>query len=147
MKYKNERWTTAEENKLKCMAKSDAEFQEIVKVLRRSPMAIVLRTRALSGLERPDAKRRMSKNYDDPTKRKREVYINHGKDWSKFENEKMMSKFSNGETIYQIAEDLKRTPGAIISQIENICSQYGGMTSLFNYAKRFLKFKPINCIQ
>ncbi len=144
---KNKRWTPAEENTLKCMAKSDTEFQEIVKVLRRSPMAIVLRTRALSGLERPDAKRRMSTDYYNPTKTIKQVAINFGKAWTKFENEKMMSKFSNGETIYQIAEDLNRTPDAIIYQIERICSQYGGMTSLFNYAKRFFNFKPINCIQ
>ncbi len=136
-------WTEEEEKSLKQMALKGASLSDISKALDRTPMAILLRTRTLSGLERPDAKRRMSTDYYNQTKTIREVAVNFGAKWTKSENEKLMHKFKQGANIYEIAELMDRSPQAIISQIEKISSDYGGLNALFDYAKSFFKFKKI----
>lgn len=56
-------WTSEEEETLRSMAKDGATLIEICKSIDRTPMAVILRTRRLSGLELPDTYGRLSDDY------------------------------------------------------------------------------------
>lgn len=136
-------WTDEEEKTLITMANNGATVFEIAKALDRTPIAIILRTRAISGLERPDSKGRMPEDYFDQTKTIRQVFTNHGRSWTDAENAQLLKDFFNGSNVFQLSDKFNRTPNAIIQQIKKLKDKPGGMTELFNRAKLLLGKKRL----
>ena len=136
-------WTKEEEKTLISMANNGATVFEIAKAIDRTPIAVILRTRVLSGLERPDAKGRMPEDYFDQTKTIQQVFTNHGRYWSNAENAQLMRDFYNGSNIFQLSDKFNRTPNAIIQQIKKLNENTSGMTALFNRAKLLLGKKRL----
>ena len=136
-------WTDEEEKTLITMANNGATVFEIAKALDRTPIAIILRTRAISGLERPDSKGRMPEDYFDQTKTIRQVFTNHGRSWTDAENAQLLKDFFNGSNVFQLSDKFNRIPNAIIQQIKKLKDKPGGMTELFNRAKLLLGKKRL----
>ncbi len=116
---------------------------DIAKALDRTPMAILLRARALSGLESPDANKEMSVDYYDQLKTLKDVASNFGEKWSDADIETLMKMFRQGSNIAQIATYMRRSPNGVLLQIEKVISEKGEMTTFFNDAKRFFRLKRI----
>ena len=76
-------WTNEEEDTLKRMAREGASVLAITKAIDRTPMAVILHARSLSGLESPDAMHRMPEEYYDQTKTISQVAVERGRKWSK----------------------------------------------------------------
>ncbi len=131
------KWTAQDDATLQRMATEGATLQKIATELGRTPMAVLLRTRLLSGLESPLNKRRMDDDYYDQTKTITEVAREFGRRWSKEDGELLQKRFVEGWNIYQLAEHFNRTPSAIIRQLEKQNSKVGDMEALFNQAKFF----------
>ncbi len=87
------KWTPEEDASLKRMAAEGASLQKISEELDRTPMAVLLRTRLLSGLENPNSKRRMDDGYYDQTKTITQVATEYGRRWSKEEGEMLQKRF------------------------------------------------------
>ena len=114
------KWTPEEDASLKRMAAEGASLQKISAELDRSPMAVLLRTRLLSGLESPQSKRRMGDDYYDQSKTITQVATEYGRRWSKEDSEMLQKRFLDGWNIFQLAEHFNRTPNAIVRQMEKL---------------------------
>lgn len=136
-------WTSDEEDTLKRMAREGESVFAIAKAIDRTPIAVILRARSMSGLESPDAKRRMPEEYYDQTKTISQVAVEHGRRWTKEENELLQKKFYNGSNIFQLADYFNRTPNAIISQIQKLNAKPAEMNALFDRAKLLLGKKRV----
>ena len=79
MKKNIRKWYPNEDASLQRMAAEGASLKKIAEALDRSPMAVLLRTRLLSGLESPDSKRRMDDDYYDQTKTITQVATEYGR--------------------------------------------------------------------
>lgn len=139
----NKKWTPTEDSTLQRMAIEGASLYDISEVVGRSPIAVILRARLLSGLERPDSQRKMSDDYYDQTKTISQVATEFGRRWSKSDNEMLLKRFYNGVNIYQLAEHFNRTPKAIIFQLEKLNSRPEEMEALFNRARQFFGKKKV----
>lgn len=131
------KWTSSEDDTLQRMAIEGASLYKISKALGRSPIAVILRTRLLSGLESRDSKRKMPDDYYDQTKTISQVATEYGRRWSKDDSEILMKRFNDGDNIYQLAEHFNRTPNAIIRQLAKLNSRPEEMETLFKRAKQF----------
>ena len=131
------KWTSSENDALQRMAVEGASLYKISKALGRSPIAVILRTRLLSGLESRDSKRKMPDDYYDQTKTISQVATEYGRRWSKDDSEILMKRFNDGDNIYQLAEHFNRTPNAIIHQLAKLNSRPEEMETLFKRAKQF----------
>ncbi len=141
---KNSRyWTKEEEETVKRMVLEGSSLFEIAQALNRSPMAVILRTRILSGLERPDVKHRMPEDYYDQRKTIVQVASNYGRTWTVADNAQLQKMFDNGKNIFEIADFFSRTPTAIIKQIEKINDTPEKKTVLFQKAKLLMGKKRI----
>lgn len=136
-------WTSEEEETLRSMAKDGATLFEICKSIDRTPMAVILRTRRLSGLELPDTYGRLSDDYFDPTKTLQEEYHERGRRWEMYNNKILIDDFYNGHNIFQIGEKLQRPPRAIISQIKKLNDSPLACQALFERAASFFRLKRI----
>ena len=141
MKYRY--WTTEEEDTLKRMAHEGASVFAIAKAIDRTPMAVILHARIISGLESPDAMRRMPEEYYEQTKTISQVAVEHGRRWTKEDNELLKKKFYDGSNIFQIAKYFNRTPNAIIYQIQKLNAKPEQMNALFDRAKLLLGKKRV----
>ena len=137
------KWTPEEDASLKRMAAEGASLQKISAELDRSPMAVLLRTRLLSGLESPQSKRRMGDDYYDQSKTITKVATEYGRRWSKEDNEMLQKRFLDGWNIFQLAEHFNRTPNAIVRQMEKLNPRAEDMEALFNQAKFFFGKKRV----
>ena len=117
---KNRYWTEQEEQTVITMAKNGATVFEIANAINRTPIAVILRTRALSGLEKPDSKGRLPEDYFDQTKTIQQVFVNHGRYWTTEENTRLLKEFYNGANIFQLSDTFNHTPNAIIQQIKKL---------------------------
>lgn len=131
------KWTSSEDDTLQRMAVEGASLYKISKALGRSPIAVILRTRLLSGLESRDSKRKMPDDYYDQTKTISQVATEYGRRWSKDDSEILKKRFNDGDNIYQLAEHFNRTPNAIIRQLAKLNSRPEEMETLFKRAKQF----------
>ncbi len=137
------KWTAQDDATLQRMATEGASLQKIATELDRTPMAVLLRTRLLSGLENPNSKRRMDDGYYDQTKTITQVATEYGRRWSKEDGETLQKRFREGWNIYQLAEHFNRTPNAIIRQLEKLNSRTVDLESLFDQAKFFFGKKRV----
>lgn len=136
-------WTSDEEETLKHMAREGESVFAIAKAIDRTPMAVILHARSISGLESPDAMHRMPEEYYDQTKTIFQVAVEHGRRWTKEENELLQKKFYDGSNIFQLADYFNRTPNAIISQIQKLNAKPSEMNVLFDRAKLLLGKKRV----
>ena len=137
------KWTPEEDASLKRMAAEGASLHKISAELDRSPMAVLLRTRLLSGLESPQSKRRMGDDYYDQSKTITQVATEYGRRWSKEDGEMLQKRFLEGWNIFQLAEHFNRTPNAIVRQMEKLNPRAEDMEALFNQAKFFFGKKRV----
>ena len=137
------KWTPEDDATLQRMAAEGASLQKIAEVLDRSPMAVLLRTRLLSGFENPESKRRMHDDYYDQTKTITQVATEYGRRWSKEDGEMLQKRFLEGWNIFQLAEHFNRTPNAIVRQLEKLNSRTEDMEALFDQAKFFFGKKRV----
>ena len=137
------KWTPEEDASLKRMAAEGASLQKISAELDRSPMAVLLRTRLLSGLESPQSKRRMGDDYYDQTKTITQVATEYGRRWSKEDGEMLQKRFLEGWNIFQLAEHFNRTPNAIVKQLGKLNSRTEDMEALFDQARFFFSKKRV----
>ena len=91
---KIKKWTAQDDATLQRMAAEGASLQKISEELDRTPMAVLLRTRLLSGLENPNSKRRMDDGYYDQTKTITQVATEYGRRWSKEDSEMLQKRSS-----------------------------------------------------
>ena len=73
------KWTAQDDATLQRMATEGNSLLMIAAELGRTPMAVLLRTRLLSGLESPTSKRRMDDGYYDQTKTITQVAAEYGR--------------------------------------------------------------------
>ncbi len=137
------KWTSQEDATLQRMAAEGTTLQKIATELDRSPMAVLLRTRSLSGLESPLSKRRMDDEYYDQSKTITQVAPEFGRRWSKEDGKMLQKRFLEGWNIFQLAEYFDRTPKAILRQLERQNSRAEDMETLFNHAKFFFGKKKV----
>ena len=137
------KWTPEEDASLKRMAAEGASLQKISEELDRTPMAVLLRTRLLSGLENPNSKRRMNDGYYDQTKTITQVATEYGRRWSKEDGEMLQKRFLEGWNIFQLAEHFNRTPNAIVKQLGKLNSRTEDMEALFDQARFFFSKKRV----
>ena len=143
MKKNIRKWYPNEDASLQRMAAEGASLKKIAEALDRSPMAVLLRTRLLSGLESPDSKRRMDDDYYDQTKTITQVATEYGRRWSKEDCEMLQKRFLEGWNIFQLTEHFNRTPNAIVRQLEKLNSRTEDMEALFDQAKFFFGKKRV----
>ena len=137
------KWTAQDDATLKRMAIEGASLQKISEELDRTPMAVLLHTRLLSGLENPNSKRRMHDGYYDQTKTITQVATEFGRRWSKEDTEMLQKRFLEGWNIFQLAEYFNRTPNAVVMQLEKLNSRTEDMETLFNQARFFFGKKRV----
>lgn len=138
------KWTTDEDGRLKEMVLSGASLFEIADALDRSPMAVILRTRSLSGLEGSNTRRQMPDDYYDPTKTISQAAKNRMRKWSPADNYYLQEQFAKGKTIYDLAVHFDRTPTAIIKQLEKLNPKPADMVALFDMPRKMLKMRRVN---
>ena len=137
------KWTAQDDATLQRMAAEGASLQKISEELDRTPMAVLLRTRLLSGLENPNSKRRMDDGYYDQTKTITQVATEYGRRWSKEDGEMLQKRFLEGWNIFQLAEHFNRTPNAIVKQLGKLNSRTEDMEALFDQARFFFGKKRV----
>ena len=137
------KWTPEEDASLKRMAAEGTSLHKISAELDRSPMAVLLRTRLLSGLESPQSKRRMGDDYYDQSKTITQVATEYGRRWSKEDSEMLQKRFLDGWNIFQLAEHFNRTPNAIVRQMEKLNPRAEDMEALFDQARFFFGKKRV----
>ncbi len=137
------KWTAQDDATLQRMASEGASLQKISEELDRTPMAVLLRTRLLSGLENPNSKRRMDDGYYDQTKTITQVATEYGRRWSKEDGEMLQKRFLEGWNIFQLAEHFNRTPNAIVKQLGKLNSRTEDMEALFDQARFFFGKKRV----
>lgn len=137
------KWTPEEDASLKRMAAEGASLHKISAELDRSPMAVLLRTRLLSGLESHQSKRRMGDDYYDQSKTITQVATEYGRRWSKEDGEMLQKRFLEGWNIFQLAEHFNRTPNAIVKQLGKLNSRTEDMEALFDQARFFFSKKRV----
>jgi hypothetical protein len=137
------KWTAQDDATLQRMASEGASLQKISEELDRTPMAVLLRTRLLSGLENPNSKRRMNDGYYDQTKTITQVATEYGRRWSKEDGEMLQKRFLEGWNIFQLAEHFNRTPNAIVKQLGKLNSRTEDMEALFDQARFFFGKKRV----
>ena len=137
------KWTAQDDAILQRMASEGASLQKISEELDRTPMAVLLRTRLLSGLENPNSKRRMDDGYYDQTKTITQVATEYGRRWSKEDGEMLQKRFLEGWNIFQLAEHFNRTPNAIVKQLGKLNSRTEDMEALFDQARFFFGKKRV----
>ena len=125
------------------MALSGSTLYEIANALDRSPMAVILRTRSLSGLEGSNARQQMPEDYYDPTKTISQAAKNRMRKWSPADNYYLQEQFAKGKTIYDLAVHFDRTPTAIIKQLEKLNPKPVDMVALFNQPRKLLNMKRV----
>ena len=140
---KIKKWTAQDDATLQRMAAEGASLQKISEELDRTPMAVLLRTRLLSGLENPNSKRRMDDGYYDQTKTITQVATEYGRRWSKEDGEMLQKRFLEGWNIFQLAEHFNRTPNAIVKQLGKLSSRTEDMEALFDQARFFFGKKRV----
>ena len=140
---KIKKWTAQDDATLQRMAVEGASLQKISEELDRTPMAVLLRTRLLSGLENPNSKRRMDDGYYDQTKTITQVATEYGRRWSKEDGEMLQKRFLEGWNIFQLAEHFNRTPNAIVRQLGKLNSRTEDMEALFDQARFFFGKKRV----
>ena len=140
---KIKKWTAQDDATLQRMAAEGASLQKISEELDRTPMAVLLRTRLLSGLENPNSKRRMDDGYYDQTKTITQVATEYGRRWSKEDGEMLQKRFLEGWNIFQLAEHFNRTPNAIVKQLGKLNSRTEDMEALFDQARFFFGKKRV----
>ena len=140
---KIKKWTAQDDATLQRMAAEGASLQKISEELDRTPMAVLLRTRLLSGLENPNSKRRMNDGYYDQTKTITQVATEYGRRWSKEDGEMLQKRFFEGWNIFQLAEHFNRTPNAIVKQLGKLNSRTEDMEALFDQARFFFGKKRV----
>ena len=140
---KIKKWTAQDDATLQRMAAEGASLQKISEELDRTPMAVLLRTRLLSGLENPNSKRRMDDGYYDQTKTITQVATEYGRRWSKEDGEMLQKRFFEGWNIFQLAEHFNRTPNAIVKQLGKLNSRTEDMEALFDQARFFFGKKRV----
>ena len=140
---KIKKWTAQDDAILQRMASEGASLQKISEELDRTPMAVLLRTRLLSGLENPNSKRRMDDGYYDQTKTITQVATEYGRRWSKEDGEMLQKRFLEGWNIFQLAEHFNRTPNAIVKQLGKLNSRTEDMEALFDQARFFFGKKRV----
>ena len=140
---KIKKWTAQDDATLQRMAAEGASLQKISEELDRTPMAVLLRTRLLSGLENPNSKRRMDDGYYDQTKTITQVATEYGRRWSKEDGEMLQKRFLEGWNIFQLAELFNRTPNAIVKQLGKLNSRTEDMEALFDQARFFFGKKRV----
>lgn len=136
-------WTSDEEDTLKRMARDGESVFAIAKAIGRTPIAVILHARIMSGLENPDAMHRMPEEYYDQTKTISQVAVERGRRWSKEDSELLQKKFHDGYNIFQIADYFNRTPTAILYQIQKMNAKPEQMNALFDRAKLLLGKKRV----
>ncbi len=141
MKYRY--WTSDEEETLKRMAREGTSVFAIAEAINRTPIAVILHTRIMSGLESPDAMHRMPEEYYDQTKTISQVAVERGRKWSKEDSDLLQKKFYDGSNIFQIANYFNRTPTAILYQIQKLNARPEQMNALFDRAKLLLGKKRV----
>jgi len=129
------KWTMEEEEKLKQMAIQGSSLFEIAQKLDRTPMAIILRTRKISGLEKEDKTILNSRNFNDQTKTIQELAPNRMRIWSEADKIHVQRMFDEGKSIREIAIFYDRTDKSIIMLLENMNKTADKKQLLFNKAK------------
>ncbi len=130
-----EKWTKEEEEKLKQMAIEGSSLFEIAQNFKRTPMAIILRTRKISGLEKEDRTIMNSRIFSDQTKTIQELAPNRMRKWSDADKIHVQRMFDEGKSIREIANFYDRTDKSIIMLIENMNKSADKKQILFNKAK------------
>lgn len=139
----NKLWSKTEEDALVCLAKANVNIIDVSNELGRSPMAVILRLRQLSGLELPYPKDMIPLEFSDETLTTREKHIEHGMRWSALDNERLLKDFYNGKTVVELAKDLNRHPHAVIAQIYKLSQRPTELAGLYNRAKELLGKKRV----
>lgn len=137
------KWSAQDDATLQRMATEGNSLLMIAAELGRTPMAVLLRTRLLSGLESPTSKRRMDDGYYDQTKTITQVAAEYGRKWSREDGEMLQKRFLDGWNIFQLARHFNRTPNAIVRQLQKMYSRAEDMEALFDHAKYFFGKKRV----
>lgn len=139
-------WTPEEETLLKTLGKSDTPLREVCRQLKRTEMAIILHTRNIAGIENNSEKEVWHERIIDQTKTYSQLYQNRGSRWGAGDDANLKTKFSNGESIYQIANQMGKSPTAIIERLKLLYNTPAKMEQLWQENKRWLRFRPLSAI-
>jgi hypothetical protein len=140
---KQRRWTKEEEQTLIALAKGGSNVFEIAEKLNRTAMAVVIRTRQLTGLEPHDADRSLPEDYYDQTKTYSQIYKERGKPWTEEDDTLLKTRFFNGSTIEQLSKQFNRSRTAILMRLETLHKRPADMNALFDRAKLLLGKKRV----
>jgi len=141
---KSRPWTLQEEERLKSLALADMPLQRIAEELDRTPMAVILHMRQLSGLERDEAAGQPSDDYFDQSLTLQEVYPERMHPWSAMDSQRLSDEFYNGASVYQLAKMFHRSVLAIIQHIRKLNPTLADQQKLFDRAKLLLGKKKVN---
>lgn len=139
----NKLWSKADEDLLISLAKANTGINNVCNELGRSPMAVILKLRQLSGLELPYPKDMIPPEFSDETLTTKEKYTEHGTRWSQMDNVRLQKDFYNGKTVIELAKVLNRHPHAVIVQIFKLNQKPTELTALYNRAKELLGKKRV----
>lgn len=144
-KYPNNKkyWSKTDEESLISLAKANTGIDAVCNEIGRSPMAVILKLRQLSGLEKPYPKEMIPPEFSDEALTTRERHVEHGTRWSQMDNERLLKDFYNGKTVLELAKDLNRHPHAIIVQIFKLNQKPANLAALYNRAKELLGKKRV----
>lgn len=144
-KYPNNKkyWINSEEETLTRLAKANTELNAICDELGRSPMAVILRLRQLSGLELPYPKDMIPPEFSDDALTTREKHCEHGMRWSQVDNERLQGEFHKGKTVIELAKELNRHPHAVIVHLYEINKKPKDLNALYLRSKELLGRKRV----